>query len=657
MSGLLVVAGRELKARWTVLVAALVAGILAIALPMVSSLGRRNARDAREVAAVVFAVALAFGIAAIVGAGMINRDLVERRHGFLFARPLSAAAIWCGKVLACWLLAMGAGLIVLLPAVALTGGLRPFGATAFYWDNAAGLGAVAAAVLLLILLAHAIALMVRSHTPWLLAIDAILGIGVIVLAGLALRSLVVADASDAAIRGAVGFTVVVFVAMFAAGWAQVALGRTDIRRGHKVLSLTVWSTVGGAALLFAGYARWVQSVDVSGLAYLGDVVFAPKGDWAFIEGRAWGRGDYFPAFLLDTRSGRGVRLPSAHAWWLGGHFADDGTRVVWMSSPASFSDSGRDVVTLDLTDPAAAPITTRIGFSRGGTTVLGLSPDGRRIVVRDEGTVSVMELLTGRLLASVRLPEGVASGSVKLLWPAPDTLSLAGRAPLVGSADEGDVRLFEIDLSRRTLSETGRITGVGRPGVWGILFDPKTGNLVTKTGPRSGNSIVLCNGRTGARVATLATCASFRGCRATMLSDGTIAVGEAGDAGVYLRLFSTTVALQQTIRVGSGRALFFGAQPTPRTLVIATRPQAERSPTETRADLKSYVVDVVSGTVTTLGAGYSPRNLAGWPGSSTVPTPGSAATRAFIDLGGHLVMLDPETNTFRTVLSVRWYEN
>ncbi len=55
MSGVLVVATRELKARWMVLAAALVAGLMAVLLPVFSSLGRHNARDARELLAVIFA--------------------------------------------------------------------------------------------------------------------------------------------------------------------------------------------------------------------------------------------------------------------------------------------------------------------------------------------------------------------------------------------------------------------------------------------------------------------------------------------------------------------------------------------------------------------------------------------------------------------------
>ena len=118
MGGILAVAARELNERWTVLIAAMVAGLVALLVTLFSSLGRHDARDARELAAVIFAAVFAFGLAIVVGSGMINRELVERRHGFFFSRPLSAGAIWGGKLLACWLLAVASGLVVLLPTAA-----------------------------------------------------------------------------------------------------------------------------------------------------------------------------------------------------------------------------------------------------------------------------------------------------------------------------------------------------------------------------------------------------------------------------------------------------------------------------------------------------------------------------------------------------------
>ncbi|OYW07204.1 MAG: hypothetical protein B7X11_00265 [Acidobacteria bacterium 37-65-4] len=653
MNGTLVVAARDFREKWTVFVAALVAGLVALVVPFFSSVGAHNTRDARDLMALIFAGAFAFGVAVVAGAGMINRDLTERRLGFLFARPLSAAAIWGGKVLACWVLAVGSGLVVLLPAAAVGGGLHLFWGTSRYADGAATFVLAAAAVLLVILLFHAIALMARSRMPWLLALDAVLAVAVVMTVAFALRPLVLAFALHAATRGAFAFAVTLLVASFAAGFAQVSLGRTDIRRGHQVLSATLWGTLGVAALLVAGYAHWVASVKPSDLTNLGVVVPAPKGAWVFVTGRARGHADYEPSFLLDTATGRSVDLGAEGRWWSGAEFAADGTRAVWLSRPASFTNLARDVVTLDLTDPKSEPVTTRINVPRNRrVTRLDLSPDGGRLALCEDKTVSVVDLLTGRLLASARLPGNL--GWTKVLWVGSAALDLAAWTPTPANADQGDMRLFEFDVERRSLTETGRVAGVGRLGFAGLLFDPATGRLVVRVGPRAGASLVLCDARTGAPVATLATCAGISGCDATILAGGTIAVGEAGASGVELRLLSATGALQRTIPVGPGRALAIGGQPTPVTLVITTQDQAQDLSPD---DGTAVLVDIDTGTVAPLGRGYVPLASGAWAQAVTVPAPGSAKTRAFIDPNQRFALLDPATGAFRAVLSAQWPTN
>ncbi len=653
MNGTLAVAAQDLRGKWTVFVAALVVGLVALAVPLFSSIGSHNTRDARDLAALIFASAFAFGVAVVGGAGMINRELVERRHGFLFARPLSAAAIWGGKVLACWLLAVGSGLVVLLPAAVASGGFHIPWVPSRSAGGAALVASAAAEVLLLILLFHAIALMARSRMPRLLALDAVLGIAVVMAVALAVRPLVFAFALVAFTRGAVAFTVLLFVALFAAGFAQVSRGRTDIRRGHQVLSATLWGTLGVATLLVAGYAHWVTSVKPSDLTNLGVVVPAPKGAWVFVTGRARGHADYEPLFLLDTATGRSVDLGAEGRWWSDAEFAADGTRAVWLSRPASFTNLARDVVTLDLTNPKSEPVTTRINVPHNRRVArLDLSPDGGRLALCEDRTVSVVDLLTGRLLASARLPQDL--GWTKVLWVDSTALDLAAWTPTPANADQGDMRLFEFDVERRSLTETGRVAGVGRLGFAGLLFDPATGRLVVRVGPRAGASLVLCDARTGAPVATLATCAGISGCGATILAGGTIAVGEAGASGVELRLLSATGALQRTIPVGPGRALAIGGQPTPATLVITTQNQAQDLSPD---DGTAVLVDIDTGTVAPLGRGYVPLASGAWAQAVNVPAPGSAKARAFIDPNRRFALLDPATGAFRAVLSARWPTN
>ena len=649
MGGILAVAARELNERWTVLIAAMVAGLVALLVPLFSSLGRHDARDARELAAVIFAAVFAFGLAIVVGSGMINRELVERRHGFFFSRPLSAGAIWGGKLLACWLLAVASGLVVLLPTAAVSRGVPLLGSVFPFGGAAATLGGAAGAILVVALFAHAFTLMVRSHVPWLLALDAVLAVGVATTIALVLRSLVIAYALDALTCAAVTVAVCLLVAPLAGGFVQVSLGRTDIQRGHRVMSVTLWGILGVAALLLFGYSHWVQAVSLSELTTLDSATCAPKGEWAFVTGRAQGRGDYEPSFLVDTASGRAVRLGAAGRWWLDGFFSADGTRAVWLSPPASFTQTTREVITLDLTDPNSAPVTTPITFSQDSLGLMGLSPDGHRLALRTEKTISVLELLTGRLLASVRLPEDL--GSIRLLWRGSDRLCLAAwKPPARMDAHEADLRLFELDVSRRTLTATGCVVDV--EGFWSMGFDARLGHIVTTVGPPSATTIIMCDARSGARIATLAACSEFSACKAAILSNGAVAVGEALESGVRLTLFSEAGRPERTIELGTAQAVVLAAQPTPATLVVTMRAQANDY---SSSGQRTVVVDVEKGTVTPLGRRYRPLRRWPWWEAVVAPSPGSLASRAFVDPDGRLAILDPATNAFRTVLSARWH--
>lgn len=333
MKALVAIAAAEVRQRWTVLAAALLAGMVALAVPLFSALGKRDVREARELAALVFAAAFALGVAAVVGAGMITRELIERRHGFLFSRPLPAYAIWGGKMLACWLLALGSGAAALLPAAVASRGVHLLGSVSPWGDTAATLAITAAVLLALTGFAHAVALMVRSRTSWLLALDAVLAIAVAGAVALAVRSLYLAYAQVAMLRVGVVLAVATLVAPLAAGLVQVSVGRTDIRRGHAALSATLWGILGAAALSATGYAAWLRAADVGDLRNLTGIVCAPKGNWAFVTGEGRERGDYQPSFLLDVGTGRTLEVGAAGGWWREETFSADGTRAVWLSPP------------------------------------------------------------------------------------------------------------------------------------------------------------------------------------------------------------------------------------------------------------------------------------------------------------------------------------
>ena len=94
-----------------VLLTALVAGIGAAGVKLFP-LDRSWTRDVREAAAVVAALALAAGVSLALGAFGLAREIATRRIGFDFARPVSSAAIWAGRLGRAAVLAAGGAALV-----------------------------------------------------------------------------------------------------------------------------------------------------------------------------------------------------------------------------------------------------------------------------------------------------------------------------------------------------------------------------------------------------------------------------------------------------------------------------------------------------------------------------------------------------------------
>ena len=650
MRALVAFAAVEIRLRWTVLVAALLAGLLALAVPLFTSLGRHDVREARILMALIFAAAFAFGVAGFVGAETITRELTERRHGFLFARPVPAWAIWGGKVTACWLLALASGALALLPAAAASPGVHLLGSVSPWPDAAATLGFAALATLTLIGWAHAVALMVRSRSPWLLALDAALAVVVAVPVALALRSLYLALAVSAMTAAGIVVAAAVVAAPLVAGALQVGRGRTDIRRGHVVLSATLWGILGFIALSVSAYAVWLRSLSVGDLERITSIVCAERGDWAFVTGEGRGRGDYQTSFLVNVETGRSLEIGPAGRWWPATTFSPDGRRAVWLSPPWTVTDTVRTLMTVDLADPGSGPKATTITTVAGWLNILALSPDGGRVVIGDRGVVSVSELASGSIVASVREPD--ALGAVRAAWTSNDTVRLLAWNPVPANAETAAIHLYELDVSKRKLVETGQVDGVSRRGFWFMAFDPARDRLLTRTGSVAAGVVVLADGRTGARLATLAPCDGTSLFRAMFLSDGRIAVTSVDRGEATLRLLSGTGVPERTFALGPGQTANLGAQPDRGTVIVTTRLRRDDL---TRGANRSLVVNLETGSLMPLGSGVRPLAWYPWREGVVVPEPGSFASRAVVGADGRLAMLDPGSGTLRPVLRARLF--
>ena len=190
-------------------------------------------------------------IALLTGASVIARDLADGRLAFFFARPVPWWAIAGGKLLAAALLTAAAAAVAATPAVLREGGVSGFVGSISDLLTRGGLVVLLLSALALIGLGHAASVVYRSRSPWV-ALD--LGLfGLSIAGGAALFRALVRwgslwfDPSRTSRFWLVALLLLAVVTLVPAA-AQVAWGRSDIRRGHRVLSATLWS---GVFALFA----------------------------------------------------------------------------------------------------------------------------------------------------------------------------------------------------------------------------------------------------------------------------------------------------------------------------------------------------------------------------------------------------------------------
>ncbi|HSN89487.1 MAG TPA: hypothetical protein VL025_22170, partial [Thermoanaerobaculia bacterium] len=609
MRGFLAVLRREVAERWLIAVAALLLGLVPLLAPLLPLGSHLQGPDIRGGTALALALILSYVLALVLGSTVLARDLAERRLAFYFSRPLPGWAIWAGKLGGAALLSLGAGLLVLLPSLLLgdrpdPGGLLDPGLSWGLGLNVAiwNLAIWAVSVLVLLLLANALGVMIRSRSPWLL-LDLAAAAATVVLAWVIGARLLFAGAYGALVRGHLGFLTGLLLALLAASAVQVIRARTDLRRGHRLLSLTLWSLLGVSLAALGAYSQWVLSVSPQDLARVEGVQPAPAGDWVAVYGVARGRADFRPTFLLDTSSGRFFRIQAADGRWGDVIFSGDGRRAVWLAA------NGRRLFPLtayrlDLDRPGAAPVATPVSFAESFPELLAVSRDGRYLASLHKDRIVVEDVEKGRLLLSEPVLVGESWGRQWLLFLENGLLRFYGRQ-LTGSLPGGTrtMHLMDIDLAAGRVVRSLRIPLDQNQMLMRVSQDGGHVLLESRELQPSFSELRIFHVLTEEMSPPI----PLRGIRssATFLRDGRILTSVRAKGRIDLRLLdSRGTELHRFDLVGSH--LRIGGQPDPGHLVVGTAPA--RSDNQVK-DWRCFLLDLERGTLRPIGDGLLP---AGW---------------------------------------------
>lgn len=586
MKGFVRVFAFELKDKRAILAAALFAGLMVFPLAWgvhaASGFGFGESRDA---AAFTLALACGLGLAVLFGATVLGRDLSENRLGFFLSRPITGLGLWAGKMGAALTLTLAAGIITLLPATLAGGGLlrvAPVGNPFFLWNWGGDtlspwFPALVClfSVTLVLAAAHALSIMVRSRSP-LLLLDAALAGAAGLLAAVLYRRLDFWEAYPVLLLLFPVFLLVLLVALLAAGAVQVAAGRSDLRRGHAMLSLTLWPVLFGG--LFAGilYARWYVSVSPSDLKAVTQAEAAPEGPWVSIGGVAEHRGPYAqPGFLLNVQTGNWVRVGWRY-WGPSPVFSPEGKYAAWTQWPHLRGGVRPELVAADLT--GAEPKLIRPAI-QGSTAMIGrlfFSPDGARLALLNETELTLFRFPSFDQVGAVKLPPPPPRCDARWSgrFAGSDRILLYQRI-YSGKPTEGIptlLRLYAFDAASRKLEATGSV-----PSYLGTLFwvSPDGGRLLTRTREGGKVGVTLRDGRTGDALKEMA--GGWDAAWPAFLSDGKIVVAGRNGDEASASLFSSEGQELKTWPLGRRISAAFVGEPLPGALLFMIKPLQERS--------------------------------------------------------------------------------
>jgi hypothetical protein len=519
---MLAVAARELAERWILLPASLVVGFFPLVVPAFAFGFRRE--DAPFVG-IVGAVGMGAAAAVVIGSSMLARDAADGRLGFLFSRPLPWGTIWGGKWLAAVVLVASSAILEAIPWMAVYPLASLGGHHGNSWLRAIlegpGVGHLFVLIVLGIGLANLGATAFRSRSKWL-ALDFALLLAAFwttrhYVAPLWLYEIVGKGPSEVTL-----VLVPLAVSVVVGSVAQVAVGRTDLRRAHRAMSLGFWAVVTLTLAAASGYWLWARSAGPDAVR-VQSVSRDPAGRWIYVEGTGEHSGWYPHGLLIDTTTGRHLERPEPEEGFdrrlpFGMLFSADGG---FGALPGTVR-GGAALQLFDLREaqPRVSEVALESSPPPTWKTSFALAPQAASVFVVHESGASLFALPSGRRIATTTIAPGWRPAAVRYVAEG------AARAWLVPDGPRARAEMRVVDLAA-----DGASSGTTFP--IGAALDPVVGwrsVLPDADGRRILTSDAGLHLRDGASGQPLASLAEGPGpIPALFLADGRIVVeGRAG---------------------------------------------------------------------------------------------------------------------------------
>ncbi|MBI4752550.1 MAG: hypothetical protein HY774_29000 [Acidobacteria bacterium] len=501
---ILTLANRQLVENRAIFALALICGLATLALPFVIGTSTK-APDQREflenirAGAQLLGMVVSYGVAFYTGLSLFGRELSEKRMGFFFSRPISATALWIGKLLGAWLLIVGSLLLVCLPAILMDA--NPFLLREKVGWPVLTFGAGVLPFLFCLGLTTSIAFRSKS---WWLTVDLVSLMITTLLVGLGADRLVQEGALLPLIFGGLFFFVVAMTGMLVASRISLGQGRTSLRSVHRVMSLCLWSIVFLGVGLFDGYTRWVISVTPDDFTQLRNVSPISNG-WFLIDGQVRYRPDYVPKLLHNPLTGQFVRVGDLDTEYSFPSVSPNGQYATWVHIPRyrKPEDSGGpysgNLILCRLEGATPKPQTTSLVYP--SNTHFEFSPDGASVAAITPDRVELISLQSHRIINQFSIPgELQKEGEMflrKAVFPSPEILRL------YRSAYRSDrCQMVEVNLNTKAITQTGWLEEIGYEEQ--LIYCPVT-DRISYYSSFSQDEYHIADGRTGKRIFSLRT--------------------------------------------------------------------------------------------------------------------------------------------------------